>query len=198
MLPGTSTADAAFASPLSAAVLVGRKLVISARDAGGATRRYELTISAYLSASTISATLGSGSLATTRIAAGSWTVLNPFDTLAASGTDCLVFSYDENGNGVRDDQERYGYRYNAADRALRSVNNADSCGDGNWENVSDERALRVTALNIAYQAQPTASGNALQGQRRSASFAVDAQLRAVATADRSLRCLAQLRNDALR
>jgi prepilin-type N-terminal cleavage/methylation domain-containing protein len=198
VLPGTTTADAAFAAPLSSAVLVGRRLVIIARDASGATRRYELIVDAYVSASMISATLASGSLPMSRIVAGSWTVLNPFDGLSTSGSDCLVFSYDENGNGVRDDQERYGYRYNAGDRAVRAVNNADSCGDGNWENISDERALRVTALSIAYQASPTAAGSALQGQRRSASVSVDAQLRNVAVADRSLRAGAAVRNDALR
>ncbi|MDB5968799.1 MAG: hypothetical protein JWQ90_1249 [Hydrocarboniphaga sp.] len=198
VLPGTATLDAAFGAPLSEAVLVGRKLVVSARQPSGATRRFELTISGYTSASAITATLAAGdTLPTTRISAGSWTVLSPFNGVATSGSDCLVFSYDENGNGVRDGQERFGYRYNASDRAIRAVNNADSCGNGSWENVSDERALRVTALTIAFVAMPTAVGNALQGQRRSASFAVNAQLRDVAAADRSLQSSAAIRNDAL-
>lgn len=198
VLPGSTTPDAAFASPLSAAVLVGRKLVLSARDGGGTTRRFEAAIGVYNSASAITVTLAAGdSLPATRLSAGSWTVLSPFGGFATSGSDCLVFSYDENGNGVRDDQERFGYRYNAGDRAIRAVNNADSCGDGDWQNVSDERSLRVTALSVAYQALPTAAGNALQGQRRLASFAVDAQLRDVAAADRKLRSSAAVRNDAL-
>ena len=199
VLPGTMMPDGAFAAPLSSAVLADRRLVLIARDSSGASRRYELAIASVVSASSITASIASGgTLTTTRIVAGSWTVLNPFDSLSASGGDCLVFSYDENGNGVRDEQERYGYRYNAGDRAIRSVNNADSCGDGNWENVSDERSLRVNALSITYQAQPTAAGNALQGQRRGASLAVDAQLRNVVSADRALRSGVAVRNDALR
>lgn len=199
LLPGTSTVDAAFDAPLSADVLVGRRLVISARSADGTTRRYELSVSGYLGASAIRAQLSSGgSLPTLRIAAGSWTLLSPFTDVAASGSDCLVFSYDENGNGLRDAQERYGYRYHNTDRAIRAVNNADSCGGGSWENVSDERTLRVTALSFAFAAQPTTAGTVLQGQRRHAGFVVNAQLRDAASADRVLRASAALRNDALR
>jgi prepilin-type N-terminal cleavage/methylation domain-containing protein len=201
LLPGTATVDAAFGAPLSAAVLEGRRLVISARAASGATRRYELSIDRYLGAAALTATLAAGdTLPSMRISAGSWTVLSPFSELAASGGDCLVFSYDENGDGVRDaSSERYGYRYNAADRAVRAVNNADSCGSGNWENVSDERVLRVNALSLGYIAMPTVSATAgLQGQRRYGSFVVNAQLRESAGADRVLRGGAALRNDALR
>jgi len=198
VLPGGAAADAAFAAPLSSATLVGRTLVISARRADGSTLRHELRIDSWSSGSSVTATLSSGALPATRIAAGSWTVLSPFTELSASGGNCVVFSYDENRNGLRDPQERYGYRYNAVDRAIRAVNNADSCAGGSWENVSDERVLRVDALAIAYRAMPIASGAGLQGLRHYGSFAVNAQLRESASADRLLRTGVAVRNDALR
>jgi type II secretory pathway component PulJ len=198
-LAGTSTVASAFVAPLSGAVLENRTLLIVAREAGGATRRHALRIDRQVSASTLAVTIASGdTLPSTRVAAGSWTVLSPFTDIVVSGSDCLVFAYDENGNGQRDAQERFGYRYNASDRAVRAVNNADSCGSGDWENISDERALRVTALSFATVIAATAGGNALQGQRRFAAFAINARLRNVASADRALQASALLRNDAVR
>jgi prepilin-type N-terminal cleavage/methylation domain-containing protein len=198
MLPGTATLDPAFAAPLSSAVLIGRTLIVSARDAAGTTRRYELRVSGVTNGSAIAATVSGAALPTLRIGAGSWTIANPFAELLSSGSDCVVFSYDENGNGVRDDQERFGYRYNATDRAIRAVNNAESCADGSWENVSDERALRVTALSFAFALPAIAADNVLQTQRRSSNFAVNAQLRNIASADRALHSGAAIRNDASR
>lgn len=183
---------AAFGAPLSTSLLSGRSLVISQLDAQARPVVKSLRIETLLDANRL---MLSGSLSLPMIPAGSWTIDNPFSTIAQVG-DCLVFGYDEDGDGLRGDQEWFGYRIDTSAHAVRSANNARSCQSGDWENISDERTVTVSALKLqlAFYALQTGAGTDLR--RNMATLQMEASLKRDARADRQLQARVRVRNDA--
>lgn len=191
-----ATDTAAFAEPLSASVLEGRSLTALLRDVGGSTRPYTMQIDRRLDPQSLQLSLPASSppLPSRLIAAGSWTVLDPFDGMQVDGS-CLLLSYDEDGNGQRNDSnERFGYRHHSADRVIRAVNNTASCSAGSWENISDERVLDVRSLALSLRSG-TIGGATLSLQRPALSWRLQVRSRRDSTMELWLQSTVAMRND---
>lgn len=187
---------AAFAEPLSSGVLEGRSLTALLRDGGGSTRRYTMQIDRQLDPQSLQISLPASSppLPSRLIAAGSWTVLDPFDDMQVDGS-CLLLSYDEDGNGQRNDSnERFGYRHHSADRVIRAVNNTASCSAGSWENISDERLLDVRSLALSLRSGMI-GGATLSLQRPALSWRLQVRSRRDSTMELWLQSTVAMRND---
>lgn len=190
------TDTAAFAEPLSASVLEGRSLTALLRDVGGSTRPYTMQIDRRLDPQSLQISLPASSppLPSRLIAAGSWTVLDPFDGMQVDGS-CLLLSYDEDGNGQRNDSnERFGYRHHSADRVIRAVNNTASCSAGSWENISDERVLDVRSLALSLRSGMI-GGATLSLQRPALSWRLQVRSRRDSTMELWLQSTVAMRND---
>lgn len=63
-------------------------------------------------------------------------------------SDCIRYSYDEDGDGVRDGNERFGFQLNAS--AVRWSNNVttNDCSDGDWQSITDTNISTITALTV--------------------------------------------------
>lgn len=192
VVAGGSSPCSAFAAPLSANLLSGRSLVISQLDAQAQPVVRNLRIDTLLDANRL---LLSGSLSSPLVPAGSWTIDNPFSTTAQTG-DCLVFGYDEDGDGLRGDQEWFGYRLDGSAQVVRGVNNARSCQSGDWENISDERTVTVSALRLQLAASALQTGAGADLRRNVATLQMEASLKRDARADRQLQARVRVRNDA--
>jgi len=66
----------------------------------------------------------------------------------AAGSNCLRYSYDENGDGTLDADERFGFQLNT--NILRWSNNVTTtdCSDGTWQNITDTGIATITAFTI--------------------------------------------------
>ncbi len=164
---GTSPVDA-FASAHAAAALRQQTLVLLLRD-GAATTRYDLTVSSIPAASRMIVTAPVGvTLPTTRIPAGGWTILNPFDgILVDAAGSCVLLSYDLDGDGVQGPREHFGYRRDGARNAVQSTTTATSCGAGSWETLTDPALLRVSSFEVQHlrTALPASTGLAVSLDR---------------------------------
>lgn len=196
MNPGTGQPAPAFAPPLLANVLVGSSMLASMRSADGSIRHYEMRVAARNSSTEITLDLGSQRLPVNRIVAGSWTLRNPFAGLTTE-SGCLVFAYDEDGDGVRGAQERYGYRYDRSAQALEGSNNTGQCNSGSWQNISDERVLRVSRFQVDARHRAVDSGNARPLRTTTIALGLSASPRASSAAALDLQGAMRARNDAL-
>ncbi len=189
--PGTRTAAGVFTAPLDSRVLAGRRLLIWVENTAGNAERYELSIVTRPNSSDLSVDAGSAVLPVDRVAAGSWALRSPFGGVQLETASCLVFGYDEDGDGQRGAQERYGYRFDATGLALEGVNNADRCSLGSWQNISDERVLRLSRMQI------DARVNNGPLQTTQIGLALTAQARADISSEYQLQSAMRVRNDVL-
>lgn len=74
--------------------------------------------------------------------------------------DCIVYGYDASGGDadddgdVRDDNEFFGFKHNAADKSIMMRRAHDwvggvapnSCANGTWERLNDENSTEITTL----------------------------------------------------
>ena len=194
VLAASAAPCTAFGTPLSANMLQGRSLVISYLDGYGAAAMQSLRVDTLVDASRLMAS-GSAAALPSRIPAGSWTISNPFASVVQLG-DCLVFGYDEDGDGLRGDQEWFGYRMDTSAHAVRGVNNAHSCNSGDWENISDERTVYVSSLSFLLPFSSLQAGAGADLRRHSTRFRLEARLRRDARVDRQIQAEVRVRNDA--
>ena len=70
----------------------------------------------------------------------------------AAGSSCLRYSYDEDGDGTQDADERFGFQLNT--NAIRWSNNVTTtdCSDGTWQRITDTAIATVTAFTITESA----------------------------------------------
>jgi prepilin peptidase dependent protein B len=89
---------------------------------------------------------------------------NDFSYVSAS--NCLRYSYDEDGNGAQDNDERFGFQLNAS--AMRWSNNVTTtnCSNGDWENITDTAIATITAFTVASAAIPAGTVNINQVEVR--------------------------------
>ncbi len=194
----TNTTYAGFNSPLNATTLNGRTLIMLMPNAAGVTTRYDLTVSAVASSSTLTLVIPAGvTLTGTKIRAGTWTLASPFSGITLSaGNDCILFSYDLNNNGVRDtSSEQFGYRFDATNNAIDATTSDTSCTTGSgWENITDEDVLTINQFTITQITTPLVAVGQLNTQVREYSVALGGRLKSDATAQRNLRNVASVRN----
>ena len=70
---------------------------------------------------------------------------NPFAGVVLNATGPQIdFAYDLNSNGIIDTNERFGYRYDAANKSIQvTVNSGTS-----WENLTDPTRVQITGFSI--------------------------------------------------
>jgi type IV pilus assembly protein PilW len=71
-------------------------------------------------------------------------------------TNCIRYAYDENGNGIREVTERFGFELDTSTiRWGRSVTTND-CSDGNWESITNANTSTITAFTVTTPEADTA------------------------------------------
>lgn len=126
----------------------------------------------------------------------------------ADPADCVLFSYDSDGNGDAEAGEFRGFKYDAANNAIRakvSGNASDAdCADGTgtWETLTDTATVQVNEFAIT-----TRNGNAVPVMTDSAGnpvltirelvISLDAQLAEDDGVRRTMRETVRVRNDLL-
>lgn len=96
--------------------------------------------------------------------AGHWSTPgtgNPFAIIhPSSGTSsCLLYSYDENQDGAKQDTERFGFRRSSTGVIeVRTSGASDiDCNNGTWQPLSDPNVMTVTTLTFRVQSQSVSS-----------------------------------------
>lgn len=77
--------------------------------------------------------------------------VNPFD-IAIPDPDnpsCVLFSYDTNDNGVLENVDRFGFRYNDVDKTAQFGQQATACDAGTWIDINDPSGVEITALTFS-------------------------------------------------
>jgi type IV pilus assembly protein PilW len=69
------------------------------------------------------------------------------DDLAVSA-DCIRYAYDEDADGVRDADERFGFQLNANAIEWANNNTAADCSTGTWEDITDTAIANITAFTV--------------------------------------------------
>lgn len=87
------------------------------------------------------------------------------DLLAQGGSDCILYSYDIDGNGTRNsgDFELFGFKLAGGAVRTRTAGDTHSCDTGIWQAISDS-ILTISALNFTME-QNAAGGNEVAAYR---------------------------------
>jgi len=145
---------------------------------------------------------------------GTATFSSPFGVDATHSTSsCLLYSYDENGNGVLDTSspdEQFGWRWDSNAHAIQKRSGGAACNattgweDVTWPNYADIRSSTSTPLPLAFTIIPATVSVALGGRTVVVStsdvhisLTGQATLRGGATVSRTLQETVRVRNDHL-
>jgi len=192
----TQDVQNAFAAPFTDANLAGRTMILLMPDAAGTNQRYDLTISSKNSDSSISVSVP-GTLPSSFVRSGSWTILNPFNGVTVGGGgNCVMLAYDLDGDGVRDANEQFGFRLNAGDTAISATTTSTACGAGTWTRFTDEKLLEVTGFVVTDVTPVLATTpNFLNARIKEYLITLDGRLVSENAAQRSLRESIKVRNN---
>lgn len=128
---------------------------------------------------------------------GTWSIIGPAPSINLTGTTCVVFGYDMNGNGVvttsSGGDERVGYRLNSGAVEIRQ--GGAGCGDGGWQNVTDEDAVLITNFTITDHLVPAVAGSALSVRVREYTIQIAGELTADSNVKRAVRETVRVRNN---
>ena len=71
-----------------------------------------------------------------------------------AGSSCLRYSYDENGDGVRQAEERFGFQLTA--NAIQWTNRvtSDTCAGTNWQDITDTNIVSITVFTAPESSIP--------------------------------------------
>lgn len=195
---GGATPSAAFGFANADAALRGASLVLMQRDGSGVQRR-DLRITGVPAPDRLTLIVPDGViLAQTRVAAGSWSILDPFAGVSVNETGtCVLLRYDLDGNGVLDDEEHFGFRLDAAGTTIQTTTTARDCTSGNWDAFTDPAHLRVSTFDVRRLRAPSAGANPITPVVDAYLVRLESSLRRDAQATRGLQHLVQSRNPAL-
>lgn len=204
---GTTSTNNAFGPPFSAEALQGRRIVLLVPvTVSGVTtsQRFNFDIESVDDNSTLSGELvaddpPSGAyedLPSTLVRAGSWTVLNPFG-IAEVTTSCVRYRYDLNLDGIVDDNEHFGFRYDSGTKAIEARTSAGSCNstDG-WEDVTDPRMVELSSFTVT-ALQTTAVKNQLNVGIREYLVRINGALKSENGVGRSVEAAVKVRNNSV-
>ncbi|MCX4187240.1 PilW family protein [Methylophaga sp. OBS4] len=112
------------------------------------------------------------------------------DDLAVSA-GCIRYSYDEDSDGIRDGNERFGFQLNS--NAIRWANNITTadCSSGTWQPLTSDE-INITAFDI--QLTNTASGGGVLVNQLDISVTGERDLNP-GTATRTFTETVRIRND---
>lgn len=131
---------------------------------------------------------------------GSPATVNPFATLNTAAAGCVLFAYDQNGNGTLDVGESFGYRLNGGAIEARTAGAADDCAaaTNSWEALTDAKvnAINTLTFTLAELAAPiTGGGNMIV---RQVTIDAAAQLARDAAVKQTFTETVRIRNDVYR
>ena len=140
------------------------------------------------------------------VPASSWSILRPESTLTApiSGTPgtCILFAYDTDASGTYDSSERFGYRYDATDKAVEirtSAASTDTCTTGGtWENLTDENTIEITNasdFSVTNNSPATLTSSGFSIDVREFTIRITGRLKADPSVVRTLQETVRVRND---
>ena len=140
------------------------------------------------------------------VPASSWSILRPESTLTApiSGTPgtCILFAYDTDASGTYDSSERFGYRYDATDKAVEirtSAASTDTCTTGGtWENLTDENTIEITnasGFSVTNNSPATLTSSGFSIDVREFTIRITGRLKADPSVVRTLQETVRVRND---
>ncbi|MFO7542361.1 MAG: hypothetical protein R6W97_06045 [Thiobacillus sp.] len=117
--------------------------------------------------------------------------------VSLTGNDCAIFSYDLDANGLIDNSERMGFRYNATNMAveMRKGGTDSNCSGDDWENVTDEKTIDITFFNIEDQSPGVLSAGNFDVNIRQYSIEMRGRLKSDNSIERFLRETIRVRND---
>lgn len=132
---------------------------------------------------------------------------NPFQASATDiavnvGNNCVIFSYDRNGNGTlptisaSSDDERYGFRVVNNTLQTRPPGSTFSCSAGasEWENMTDPTVITITSLTFTLNTTSLAAGPSTL-HIRSVDISLTGRLASDATVTRTITQHVRVRND---
>lgn len=189
------------------AKIVGLKLLTSVGSA---------TVTDYVDANSVRATVNTNFSSTSPIEQGRWIVGNPFsentgNNVAVPSASCIVYSYDWDEDGVVDTDEHFGFRVNDGNLQMHTAGAIDSnCGEsGTWTQVNTNNvtitSLEFTTanyncLNITTGADCTAvapaTGDILLTERE-VGITLSGRLASDSSVSRTLMESVRVRNDRL-
>jgi type II secretory pathway component PulJ len=197
------------------AMAEGGTLAYTVRTYNDATNVYDITvyqgtINSYdAGAKSYSVTLATAwpaEVATEGLPAGGWGILRPEYTIttdAVPGTPgvCVLIVYDTDLTGVYDTNERFGYRYDAAEGAVEirtSAASDDTCTDGGtWENLTDENTVEITAFSVTDNSPATVASSGFTIGIREYTISITGQLRSDPSVERTVQETVRVRNDSM-
>lgn len=129
------------------------------------------------------------------LAAGSNTHLNT--TTAGDSGECVILGYDSEASGSAAAERLVGYRYDANDEAVEglwasSFATPAHCDMGTWQNLTDEEAVRITALEFTPEPNPASFAAATV---RNLIITLSAESRRDARIKTEIRDQVRIRND---
>ncbi len=201
----TSSTKNAFAAPLSAGL---DDLTLFLLPSTGT--RIDATIDSVTDDDTLSVTINTspaanpGPLPELMVYAQSWTVLNPFGVVFPGAADpdvgtCIIVSYDLNGDGIYDDDdETFGYRYDATDKAIRISTGETNCGSGDWYNLTDPDFIEIGTggFQVTRIRTTATASNQLVGSLDEYLISITGTLKSDSSVTRSLSAAVKVRNNA--
>jgi type II secretory pathway component PulJ len=194
---------------------VGGTLAYTVRTYNDATNIYDITvyqgtIDSYDSgAKSYSVTLSTAwpaDVATEGLPAGGWGILRPESTIttdAVPGTPgvCVLVVYDTEVDGTYENDERFGYRYDAAEKAVEirtSAVSTDTCtSDGTWENLTDENTVEITAFSVTDNSPATVASSGFTIAIREYTISITGRLKSDPSVERTVQETVRVRNDSM-
>ncbi|MDT3705245.1 MAG: prepilin-type N-terminal cleavage/methylation domain-containing protein [Thiobacillus sp.] len=189
---------------------IGGTLIYTVREIG-VTTVYRGTVTDYSPSNngTYSVTLtGTWPADVTKkgITAGNWNILRPesvITTDAVPGTPgvCVLIVYDTDVNGIYEDGERFGYRYDAADKAVEIRTSAASTHTctlgGSWENLTDENTVEILDFSVTDNSPASFASGGLTVDLREFTISIKGRLKSDHSVERTLQETVRVRNDRL-
>lgn len=184
----------AFNFPNAASALTNRTLVVLMKDSLGVNTRYNLTITGVSGATTLAVNVPSA-LPSNKLLAGSWTILNPFAGVVVNvAENCVLASYDLDGNGVQGANERFGFRLTGT--TVQATTTSTSCTSGEWEGFTDPDFLSVSAFNVNQLRTTTTASNLIGVDLDQYLIGVTGSLVKESTTTRTVQQTVKVRNNA--
>lgn len=194
--PGSVTTSGAFNFSNASAALTNRTLVVLMKNTGGVNTRYNLTVTGVPNQNEIALAIPSGTtMPTNKLLAGSWTVLNPFAGIVVNvAGNCVLASYDLDGNGVQGSSERFGFRLSGS--TVQATTTATDCASGSWESFTDPAFLNVSSFNVSQLRTSLTASNQINVALDHYLIDVSGSLVKESTAVRTVRQAVKVRNNA--
>lgn len=134
------------------------------------------------------------------VPAGNWNILRPESVLTSSGT-CILFASDADSSGTYGNEERYGYRYNATDKAVEirtSAAETDTCtSGGSWENLTDERSVEIDSFTVTDNSPAAFTSVGFNIAIREYTIRISGHLKSDSSVTRTIQETVRVRNDRL-